>query len=99
MVDVDYAALRRLATRYGTDVATKLTEARTALQAAQGIAYTNFTAVHVPLAVVYTEAWNFHNRDLESKIGSAQAVEAGLRQTADNWERAEQASTVREDVP
>jgi Excreted virulence factor EspC, type VII ESX diderm len=98
MVHVDIDALRRLADEYEDDVAAKLSAARAALQGARSIEYSNFTAVHIPLAVVYVEAWNFHNRDLESKIDSAGAVRVNLRQTADNWAAAERASTVREDL-
>jgi len=97
MVHVNIEALRRLAAEYDSEVAAKLTAARTALQGAQAIEYSNFTAVHIPLAVAYVEAWNFHNSDLESKIESAWAVKANLEQTADNWAEADRASTVREE--
>jgi hypothetical protein len=97
MVHVNTAAIRRLAGDFETEVGANLTAARTALQAAQGIEYSNFTAVHVPLAVAYVEAWNFHNRDLESKTDVARTVTANLEIDADNWDEADRASTVREE--
>jgi hypothetical protein len=97
MVHVNTAAIRRLASDFDTEVAATLAAARTALEGAQGIEYSNFTAVHVPLAVAYVEAWNFHSRDLQSKAEFATTVAANLKVDADTWDEADRASTVREE--
>jgi hypothetical protein len=46
---------------------------------------------------VYVEAWNFHNRDLETKRQTATELKVGLDTTATQWEQAEQASTIRQE--
>jgi hypothetical protein len=97
VVHVDTDALRRFANQFDTEVAAKLAASGTALRGAQAIEYSNFTTVHVPLAAVYVEAWNFHNRDLESKHQTAADFKAGLEATAEHWDEAERASTIRQD--
>lgn len=97
MVYVHPDALRRFAAQLETDVAAKLAAATEALQPAHAIEYANFTNLHVPLAVVYVEAANFHHRDLETKQQTATDFRANLEATAAHWEQAEQASTVNQD--
>jgi hypothetical protein len=94
MAQVDTDALRRLADDFETNVGTKLAAARTTLAAAQGIEYSNFTNVHLPLAAVYVEAFNFQNRDLETKRTTAAQFRTNLRATADAWDQAEQHNTM-----
>jgi hypothetical protein len=97
MVHVDTDALRRYGSQFETEVRAKLEAAGTALQEAQAIQYTNFTTVHIPLAAVYVEAWNFHNRDLETKRQTATDFKDRLDTTAAQWEQAEEASTIRQE--
>lgn len=99
MVRVDTDALRRFADRFESEVGSALAAASTALQGAQAIEYTNFTAVHIPLAAVYVEAWNFHNRDLATKRQAASTFRTNLDATADHWDEAERASTIHPDGP
>jgi hypothetical protein len=99
VVHVDTDALRRFAKQFETEVGTKLAAAGTALQGAQAIEYSNFTTVHIPLAAVYVEAWNFQNRDLETKHQTAGQFKAGLDATAEHWDEAEEASTIHPDGP
>lgn len=97
MVYVDPDALRAAAGRFDSEVAAKLAEARQALQGAQSLNYADFTTVQVALASVVVEAWNFALRDLESKLDTSQDFRNGLRASAEHWEQAEEASTVRQD--
>jgi hypothetical protein len=94
MAHVDTDALRRLADDFENNVGVKLAAARTRLADAQGIEYSNFTNVHLPLALVYVEAFNFQNRDLETKRTTASQFRTNLRATADAWDLAEQHNTV-----
>jgi len=98
MVHVDTDALRAAAEQFESQVAAKLAEARQALQSAQSLNYADFTTVQAPLASVLVESWNVQFRDLESKIGTAQDFRVGLRATAEHWDEADEASTVRDDV-
>jgi hypothetical protein len=98
MVLVDPEALRRAAGRFDSEVAAKLAEARQSLQQAQSLNYADFTTVQVALASVLVESWNFEYRDLESKIETSQDFRTGLRASAEHWEQAEEASTVRQDL-
>lgn len=97
MAHVDTDALRRLADDFENKVGTTLAAARTTLAAAQGIEYSNFTNVHLPLAAVYVEAFNFQNRDLETKRNTAAQFRTNLRATADAWDQAEQHNTIAPD--
>ena len=97
MNDIDTDAVRRYADDFENRVATMVATARTTLQQAQAISYSNFTAVHIPLAVVYTEAWNFQNRDLETKGQTATQFKQNLYSNAAAWDAAEHKSIVRVD--
>ena len=55
-------------------------------------------AVHIPLAVVYTEAWNFQNRDLETKNETATDFRTNLYNNAQAWDQAEEKSTLTIDT-
>ena len=94
MNQVDTEALRHQADRFEDDVAAKIAAALNDLQGAQAIAYSNFTTVHIPLALVYTEAWNFQNRDLQTKKETAGQFAKNLDSTADDWDAAEDKSTM-----
>lgn len=98
MNHIDTDAVRRDADDFQDRVGAALQAAKTTLQAAQAITYSNFTAVHIPLAVVYTEAWNFQNRDLETKHATAIDFRTNLYNNAQAWDEAEQQSTVRVDT-
>ena len=97
MPDVDPEALQRLAQRFETEVGGAIANAKTALDQAQVIEYSNFTNVHIPLATVYVEAWNFAHQDLDRKQRNAAAFHEKLVQTAQDWIDAEHASSVKVD--
>lgn len=97
MATVDTDALRAVAGRFETEVAANLAKAKSALGQARSIEYSNFTNVHIPLAVVYVEAWNFANRDLDRKVDNAGEFAGRLRKTAADWDEAEHKSTVQQD--
>jgi hypothetical protein len=97
MGTIDTDAVRQHADQFEDSVGAALQRARTALQRAQAISYSNFTAVHLPLALVYTEAWNFHNRDLETKRETATDFRTNLYDNAALWDEAEAHSIVRTD--
>ncbi len=99
MAKVDTDALRQFAQQFDSQVGAKLADAGTALRDAQAIEYSNFTTVHIPLAVVYVEAWNFANRDLETKRQNAVDFRGKLEATAAHWDEAEHASTIHQDGP
>lgn len=96
---VDTDALRGFGDQFQTDVGAKLYAARATLQAAKEIEYSNFTNLHVPLAITYVEAFNLQNVDLEQKAQAADDFRRNLRASADAWDQAERASTVRPDGP
>jgi hypothetical protein len=98
MNHIDTDAVREHADALQDRVGAALQAARNLLQEAQAITYSNFTAVHIPLAVVYTEAWNFQNRDLETKNETAIDFRTNLRSNAQAWDDAEEKSTVRVDT-
>lgn len=98
MNHIDTDAVRSHADDFEGRVGAALQSARTTLQAAQAISYSNFTAVHIPLAVVYTEAWNFQNRDLETKNETASDFRTNLYNNAQAWDDAEDHSTVQIDT-
>lgn len=99
MPTVDTDALRAVAERFESEVGAQLDKAKQSLARAQGIEYSNFTNVHIPLAVVYVEAWNFENRDLETKRQNVTTFRDKLKKTADDWDSAEQASTIKPGGP
>ena len=98
MNQIDTDAVRGFADDFENRVGAALQLAKTVLQEAQAISYSNFTAVHIPLAVVYTEAWNFQNRDLETKNETAIDFRTNLYNNAQAWDEAEEKSTVRIDT-
>ena len=95
MATVDTDALRAVADHFETEVAGHLAKAKSALGQARSIEYSNFTNVHIPLAIVYVEAWNFENRDLDRKVANAGEFAGRLKKTAADWDAAEHKSTVR----
>ena len=95
MATVDTDALRAVAGRFETEVGAHLAKAKSALGQARSIEYSNFTNVHIPLAVVYVEAWNFENRDLDRKVDNAGEFAARLKKTAADWDAAEHKSTIK----
>lgn len=88
-------ALRGLAGRFDSDVGSHLDAALAELDGASSIEYANFTAVAATLAVAYVEAINFQKRDLQRKRDTATSYGIALKKTADDWDAAESASTVR----
>ena len=98
MNHIDTDAVRGYADDFQDRVGAALQSAKTTLQEAQAISYSNFTAVHIPLAVVYTEAWNFQNRDLETKNETATDFRTNLRANAQAWDDAEAHSIVQVDA-
>lgn len=97
MNQIDTDAVRRYADQLRDNVGSALQQARTVLHEAQAISYSNFTAVHLPLALVYTEAWNFQNRDLETKNETATDFRTNLYSNAQAWDDAEQKSIITTD--
>lgn len=94
---IDTDRLRDLGAQYENDVASKLYAANQTLQNARSIEYSNFTTLHPPLAIVYVEAWNFENTDIEQKGQAAQDFHLNLRSSADAWDQAEDKNTLRPD--
>ena len=93
MPKVDTTALRKDAGDFESRVGSALDAARQKLGGAQAIEYSNFTNLHLPLSIVYVEAWNVQNRDLESKRAAATEFKNRLEATARMWDEAEQKST------
>lgn len=99
MGKIDTDAIRRLADQFQTDVGAKLYAAKNTLQKAKEIEYSNFTTLHVPLAITYVEAFNFQNTDVEQKAQAADDFRLNLRSSADAWDKAEHANTQHPDGP
>jgi hypothetical protein len=91
---IDPESVSRLAERLENEVGGHLAEAKAILAGAESVSYSNFTAVHKSLAMAYVEAWNFHNRDLESKNQTAAEFRSRLDTTVDTWLKADEASDV-----
>lgn len=89
---VDPPGLRTVAGRFDSEVSKHLDEAISALKGAEPILSDNFTNVHLPLAIVYVEAHNFENTDLERKKTNATEFKNRLTKTANDWDAAEHAS-------
>jgi hypothetical protein len=93
---IDTGALRALAGRFDREIGKPLDDAGKALASdATSIEYSNFTAVAHALAVVYVEACNFAVEDLSSKRHNAADFGRMLVATADAWDKADHASTVK----
>jgi hypothetical protein len=91
---IDTAALRGLAGKFESDVGPHLDNAKTAMSTdAQSIEYSNFTSVSIALAAVYVEACNFAIQDLSHKRQNTTDFGKALTQTANDWDKAEHAST------
>lgn len=97
MSTIDPDGLRATAAGFETEVANTVSTARSTLASgpAQSILGDNFTNVHVALASVYVEAYNFAQRDLQRKHDDAVEFRTRLVKTADDWEAAERHSTVK----
>lgn len=99
--EVDTDGLRTAAARYTSEVAPRIAEALTAIAAgtsAHDVQSSNFTNLHIPLALVYVEAYNFQKRNLESRSEDAATFDTNLRSSAKHWDDAEHLSTVKPEV-
>lgn len=90
---IDTDKMRALAPRFDRDVGQHLDNATNKLKGQQSLEYSNFTNVAIPLAVIYVEAQNFMTAELLNKRTTAQDFTTQLYKTADDWDKAEQAST------
>jgi hypothetical protein len=86
--------LRDEAAKFETTIGTAIATASALLESTPNVENANFTAVHKSLAIAYTEALNFSSQDLASKEETATDYRSKLEATADNWQKAEDASDV-----
>lgn len=90
---IDTDKMRSLAPRFDSGVGQHLDTAMTKLKGVASLEYSNFTNVAIPLAIVYVEAQNFMTAELLNKRTEASDFTKQLYKTADDWDKAEQAST------
>lgn len=64
---------------------------------AQNVNIANYTAVEHAYAGAYIAAVEFVTQDWDTKIGDAHDIRTALHQLADNWDEAEQKSTLKTD--
>jgi hypothetical protein len=64
---------------------------------AQKVNIANYTAVEHTYAGAYIAAVEFVTQDWDTKIGDAKDVQEALHHLADNWDEAEQKSTLKTD--
>ncbi|REF38039.1 hypothetical protein [Thermasporomyces composti] len=64
---------------------------------AQKVQIANYTAVEHTYAGAYIAAVEFVTQDWDTKISDAQDVQSAIRHLADNWNEAEQKSTLKTD--
>lgn len=93
---IDTDAMRTLAPKFDADVGRHLDTAKTGLNKTNGLEYSNFTSVALPLATVYVEAFDVILAELVHKREAAAHFTDQLNKTADDWDRAEDQSTVKE---
>lgn len=92
---IDTDKMRALAPKFDGVVGQHIDNATTKLKGAEALEYSNFTSVAIPLALVYVEAFNFISAELLHKRETALNFTNQLNKTADDWDEAEEKSTVK----
>ncbi|MFD2767345.1 hypothetical protein [Micromonospora eburnea] len=94
MIDVDVRAIRSMAEAVVRQTAPGLEAASARLQETRAIEHSNFTSVVPQLAVAYVGAVEFMEEELRTKLTHLTEIQSRLNRTADNWEAADQSSTI-----
>jgi hypothetical protein len=91
----DPPAIRALGAAIQKAVGADLSQALQLVPTLKQIEYTNFTSTTIPLAIAYVAAVEFVEEQLKTEVEHAGEIARRLNQVADNWEQAEQKSTIR----
>ncbi|MEU8260126.1 hypothetical protein AB0C02_05835 [Micromonospora sp. NPDC048999] len=94
MIEVDVVAIRALGEAIEEQAGPGLEGASKLLEGTREIEHSNFTTVVPSLAVAYVGAVEFLEEELRTKRAHLTEIRSRLNRTAENWEAAEQASTI-----
>lgn len=92
---VDTKAIHALGEIIEREVGAELDIAAAKLGETRGIEHANFTTVVPSLAVAYVGAVEFMEEQIKSKREHLGEIRTRLKQTADNWDAADQKSIIR----